>query len=198
MSPNHRLTQQIQFIIEIDKLKTILRQTFLTDSSRRENSAEHSWHLAMMTMVLEEYALPHTDLFRAMKMALIHDIVEIDAGDTFCFDIQGNQHKAQREEKAADRIFGILPQEQQKEMRSLWNEFEARVTPSAKFAAALDRIQPLLHNQQTSGGTWKTHDIKLHQVMKRMSPVQEGTPQLWSFVIQVIDECIADGYLLRE
>lgn len=195
MSINQRLAQQIQFIIEIDKLKTILRQTLLTDSSRRENSAEHSWHLAMMTMVLAEYAPPQTDLFRAMKMALIHDIVEIDAGDTFCFDIQGNQDKAQREEQAATRIFGILPEDQKKEMRLLWDEFEARETPSAKFAAALDRIQPLLHNQQTAGGTWLLHDIKHHQVMKRMAPIEEGTPQLWDFVLQKIDECIAAGYL---
>ena len=191
----NRLKQQLQFIIEIDKLKNVLRQTLLIDGSRRENSGEHSWHLAMMTMILAEYATEGTDLFRAMKMTLIHDLVEIDAGDTFCYDVQGNESKAERELQAAARIFGILPEEQGEELRLLWDEFEARVTPTAKFAAALDRIQPFMHNQQTEGGTWKIHNINRNQVMKRMAPVEEGTPELWDFILAEIENCIAAGYL---
>ncbi|MGB3652533.1 MAG: HD domain-containing protein [Rivularia sp. (in: cyanobacteria)] len=191
----NRLTQQLQFIIEIDKLKNVLRQTLLIDASRRENSGEHSWHLAMMTMILAEYATEGTDLFRAMKMSLIHDLVEIDAGDTFCYDVQGYENKAERELEAATRIFGLLPEEQAKELRLLWDEFEARVTPTAKFAAALDRIQPFLHNQQTEGGTWKIHNINRSQVMKRMAPVEEGTPELWDFILAEIEDCITKEYL---
>ncbi|MGB3760555.1 MAG: HD domain-containing protein, partial [Rivularia sp. (in: cyanobacteria)] len=187
--------QQLQFIIEIDKLKNVLRQTLLIDGSRRENSGEHSWHLAMMTMILAEYATEGTDIFRAMKMSLIHDLVEIDAGDTFCYDVRGNESKAERELEAATRIFGLLPEEQAKELRLLWDEFEARVTPTAKFAAALDRIQPFLHNRETEGGTWKIHNINRSQVMKRMAPVEEGTPELWDFILGEIDNCIAKGYL---
>lgn len=127
-----RLTQQIQFILEIDRLKQILRQTLLTDGSRRENSAEHSWHIAIMAMVFAEYAPPGVDLSRAIKMLLIHDLVEIDAGDTFCYDVQGNQNKAEREEQAAIRLFGLLPSEQARELRSLWDEFEAQATITAK------------------------------------------------------------------
>ncbi|MGB7380770.1 MAG: HD domain-containing protein [Rivularia sp. (in: cyanobacteria)] len=194
MQPN-RLKQQLQFIIEIDKLKNVLRQTLLIDGSRRENSGEHSWHLAMMTMILAEYATEGTDIFRAMKMSLIHDLVEIDAGDTFCYDVRGNESKAERELEAATRIFGLLPEEQAKELRLLWDEFEARVTPTAKFAAALDRIQPFLHNRETEGGTWKIHNINRSQVMKRMAPVEEGTPELWDFILGEIDNCIAKGYL---
>ncbi|WP_414588067.1 HD domain-containing protein [Scytonema sp. PCC 10023] len=190
-----RLTQQIQFIIEIDQLKQVLRQTLLNDGSRRENSAEHSWHLAMMVIVLAEYAPQGVHLLSAIKMVLIHDLVEIDAGDTFCYDVQGNESKAQREAQAALRLFGLLPADQASELRSLWEEFEAQETPTAKFAAALDRIQPLLHNQQNKGGTWLIHNITRDQVMKRMAPVETGAPELWSFVQQVIEDCVAAGYL---
>ena len=193
----NRLKQQLQFIIEIDKLKNVLRQTLLIDGSRRENSGEHSWHLAIMTMILAEYAPAETDLFRAMKMTLIHDLVEIDAGDTFCYDVQGNQSKAERELQAAKRIFGILPEEQGKELRLLWDEFEAKETPTAKFAAALDRIQPFLHNLETKGGTWQIHNINRSQVIKRMAAVEEGTPELWDFMLTEIDNCVAKGYLKK-
>ncbi|NJO41269.1 MAG: HD domain-containing protein [Cyanobacteria bacterium RU_5_0] len=190
-----RLTQQIQFILEIDRLKQILRQTLLTDGSRRENSAEHSWHIAIMAMVFAEYAPPGVDLSRAIKMLLIHDLVEIDAGDTFCYDVQGNQNKAEREEQAAIRLFGLLPSEQARELRSLWDEFEAQATITAKFAAALDRIQPFLHNRETKGGTWRIHEVTRDQVIKRMLPVETGTPELWDFIQQAIGECVAIGYL---
>ncbi len=190
-----RLTQQIQFIIEIDQLKQVLRQTLLTDGSRRENSAEHSWHLAIMAIVLAEYAPEGVDLSHAIKMLLIHDLVEIDAGDTFCYDVQGNLGKAEREAEAALRLFGLLPVELGEELRSLWEEFEARETVTAKFAAALDRIQPILHNQQTQGGTWRIHGVTRDKVMQRVQPVETGAPELWSFVQQLIDDCVAAGYL---
>lgn len=191
----NRLTQQIQFIIEIDKLKLILRQTLLTDGSRQENSAEHSWHLALMAIVLAEYAPSGVDQLRAIKMLLIHDLVEIDAGDTFCYDVQANENKAAKEELAALRLFGLLPVDQADEMRELWQEFEARKTPTAKFAAALDRIQPMLHNQQTQGGTWRIHGITRDKVMKRIAPVETGAPELWFFIQQLIEDCVAAGYL---
>ena len=193
-----RLNQQIQFIIEIDKLKGILRQTRLTDNSRQENSAEHSWHLAIMAIVLAEYSPPSVDLLRAIKMLLIHDIVEIDSGDTFCYDVQGNLDKAAREETAATRLFGMLPEEQGKELRELWEEFEAFETATARFAVALDRLQPLLHNQQNQGGTWQLHGITKNQVIQRMAPVQEVSPVLGLMVEQIIEDCIAAGYLNRE
>lgn len=191
----NRLTQQIQFIIEIDQLKQVMRQTLLTDGSRRENSAEHSWHLAVMASVLAEYAPEGVDIFHAIKMLLIHDLVEIDAGDTFCYDVQGNDGKAEREVQAALRLFGLLPADQGSELRLLWDEFEAGETTTAKFAAALDRIQPLLHNQQTQGGTWRIHGIRRDQVMKRVAVVETGAPELWPFVLQLIDDCVTAGYL---
>jgi putative hydrolases of HD superfamily len=192
---NHRLAQQIQFILEIDKLKLVLRQTLLTDASRRENSAEHSWHLAIMAMLLAEYAPSAIDVLRVLKMLLIHDLVEIDAGDTFCYDVQHNDSKVERELRAADRIFGLLPADQTAEFRTLWEEFEAQVTTEAQFAAAIDRLQPFLHNQQTQGGTWRLHGITQDQVLQRMRPVAAGAPELWSFVEQAIESCVAAGYL---
>ena len=192
-----RLNQQIQFILEVDRLKQILRQSLVSDASRRENSAEHSWHLALMAIVLAEYALPGVDPLCALKMLLIHDLVEIDAGDTFCYDIQGNQNKAEREELAATRIFGLLPDDLAQGLRSLWDEFEARDTPTAKFAAALDRLQPMLLNQQTQGGTWRLHGIAIGQVLQRAEPIAEGTPALWDFIQQVLEDCVAAGYLRR-
>src|SRR5204863_6389117 len=150
-----RLTQQIAFVMEIDKLKTILRQTSLMDNSRRENSAEHSWHLAVMALTLGDYAEPGTDLTHVVKMVLVHDIVEIDAGDTFAYDAQGYTDKNEREERAAARIFGLLPKDQCDELLALWHEFEAIDTPEARFANALDRLEPLLGNYATGGGSWK-------------------------------------------
>lgn len=190
-----RLIQQMQFVVEIDKLKQVLRQTLLTNGSRRENSAEHSWHIALMAIVLAEYAPAPIDLLRVIKLLLLHDLVEIDAGDTFCYDDQGNQSKAERETQAADRLFGLLPPDQTVEFRQLWDEFEAQETPAAKFAAALDRLQPLLNNQQTGGHTWKLHGVTSDRVLQRMAPIQTGAPELWAVVQRVIDECIAAGYL---
>ncbi|NJL38521.1 MAG: HD domain-containing protein [Leptolyngbyaceae cyanobacterium RM2_2_4] len=190
-----RLAQQIQFIIEIDKLKSILRQTLLVDGSRRENSAEHSWHLALMAVLLIEYAPAGVDLLSAIKMLLIHDLVEIDAGDTFCYDLQGNETKAEREVQAANRLFGMLPSEQGAELKQIWHEFESQETVTAKFAAALDRLQPVLHNQQTKGGTWQLHNINREQVERRVKPIETGAPELWTFVQKLLDDCVAAGYL---
>lgn len=192
---NQRLQQQIAFICEIDQLKTVLRQTLLIDRSRQENSAEHSWHLALMALTLAEYAPAEVNLPLAIQQLLLHDLVEIDAGDTFCYDAAANQSKADREAEAADRLFGLLPVDQGSQLRALWEEFEAQRTPTARFAAALDRIQPLLHNQQTAGGTWKLHDITREQVLQRMAPVEAGAPSLWPFVLQVIEDCVEAGYI---
>lgn len=193
-----RLAQQLQFIVEIDRLKQVLRQTLITDASRQENSAEHSWHIALMAVVLSEYAPAEVDLMRAVKMLLIHDLVEIDAGDTFCYDLAGNQDKADRELQAANRLFGLLPPDQSTDLRQLWDEFELQATPTAQFAAALDRIQPFLNNQHTQGGTWKKYGITRSQVLHRMKPVAIGAPALWEFVQQAIESCVAAGYLRDE
>jgi putative hydrolases of HD superfamily len=192
---NQRLQQQMAFICEIDQLKTVLRQTLLMDRSRQENSAEHSWHLALMALTLAEYAPAEVNLTLAMQQLLLHDLVEIDAGDTFCYDVAANQSKAEREAAAADRLFGLLPADQGSWLRALWEEFESQHTPTARFAAALDRIQPLLHNQRTAGGTWKRHGITREQVLQRMAPVEVGAPSLWPFVLQVIEDCAEAGYI---
>jgi putative hydrolases of HD superfamily len=190
-----RLEQQLTFILEIDKLKSVIRQTLLCDSSRRENSAEHSWHLAMMAMLLTEYAAGPVDVMHAMKMVLVHDIVEIDAGDVFAYDAAGNVGKVDREKLAAERIFGLLPDEQGRELRELWEEFEARATPEAKYANALDRLQPLLHNSRTQGGTWGIHKVNRKQVMWRMDPVREGMPEVWPMVLKIVDEACGKQWI---
>lgn len=190
-----RLAQQLQFIVEIDKLKSVLRQTLLTDGSRQENSAEHSWHIALMAVLLAEYAPQPINVLRVITMLLVHDLVEIDAGDTFCYDVQHNQSKVDREMQAAERLFGILPSDQASELRALWNEFEAQETLEAQFAASLDRLQPMLNNYQTQGGTWRQHQITCDRVLHRATPIQTGIPPLWDFVKQMIDDSVAAGYL---
>lgn len=191
-----RLQAQIQFILEIDRLKTVVRQTLLTDSSRQENSAEHSWHLAIMALLLIEHArVKDLDLSRVIKMVLIHDLVEIDAGDTYCYDEAGNLDKAEREKCAADRIFGLLPPDQEKELRGLWEEFEARSTPEARFAAALDRLQPLLNNFQTGGEMWRRHGIRSDKVLARNGVIEEGSQELWAYAASLIRRAIDEGML---
>jgi putative hydrolases of HD superfamily len=190
-----RLLKQIEFVVEIDKLKGIVRQTLLTDGSRQEDSAEHSWHLAVMAMMLSEYATEPIDILRVLKMVLVHDLVEIDAGDTYCYDEEGNRGKVQREREAALRIFGMLPNEQSEQLHALWEEFEARKTAEAKFAAALDRLQPLLNNYRTEGGLWKKHGIKSSQVYARNGIIEEGAPRLWEYADNMIKEAIGKGWL---
>ena len=192
---NDRFDRQIQFIIEIDQLKHVLRQTVLMDASRRENDAEHSWHLAMMAILLSEYAREEVDLLRVVKMVLIHDLVEIDTGDTFCYDEEGQESRVEREQKAADRIFHILPGDLAEELHTLWEEFEARETPEARFAAALDRFQPLLHNFCTQGVAWRKHGITSDQVIARNQHIEAGAPALWAYARQFIEDAVSKGFL---
>jgi putative hydrolase of HD superfamily len=196
MSPKTPLARQIQFVVEIDKLKGVLRQTWLMDGSRRENDAEHSWHLALMAVLLAEYAAePNLDLLRVVKMLLVHDLVEIDAGDTFVYDKAGARDKAAREQKAAQRIFNILPPDQAGALRGLWDEFEARQTPEARFAAALDRLQPILHNYHTQGKAWRAHGITSEEVIAHNRHMAEGAPRLWQYARDLIRDAVEKGYL---
>lgn len=190
-----RFEQQLAFLLEIDKLKSILRQTLLMNGSRRENSAEHSWHIAIMASLLSEYASEAIDTNRVIRMLLVHDLVEIDAGDTFAYDTVGYQDKEERELRAAERIFGLLPQEQGSELKALWLEFEAATTPESQFANALDRLQPLLHNWQTQGGTWRMHKVGKSQVYKRMEPVRKYLPVAWPLVSSIIEQARAADWI---
>jgi putative hydrolase of HD superfamily len=193
---SERFKSQIEFILEVDKLKKILRRTTLLDGSRQENSAEHSWHIALILLVLSEYAdEDNLDLLRVVKLLLAHDLVEIDAGDTYCYDDIGGQDQKARETKAADRIFSILPSDQAVSFRSLWDEYEARETPESRFANALDRLQPLLHNYFTRGHSWQKHGIQKKQVLTRMQPVDDGSRLLWNYVSDLIDDAVEKGYL---
>lgn len=188
--------KQIDFIVEIDKLKNVFRQTTLIDESRRENDAEHSWHLAMMAIVLSEYAnREDIDILRVMKMVTIHDLVEIYAGDTFAYDSVDYCDKYEKEESAAIKIFALLPEDQGEELYNLWQEFEELKTDEAKFAAALDRIQPLLHNYYTNGGTWVKHGVTLEQVKKRFQYVAGGSKVLAKLVENIINESVKKGYI---
>lgn len=190
------LTKKITFIREADRLKAILRRTSIGDRSRNENSAEHSWHLALMVLVLESDLPSSLDIHHVVRMLIVHDLVEIDAGDTFAFDAVGHADKAERERVAADRIFGLLPDPLTRELRTLWEEFEAGASPEARVAVALDRFGALLQNtQQDDGGTWRSHGISRDAVMRRMDPIREGVPELWSYVIETIDRCVARGHI---
>ena len=190
-----RLERQIAFILEIDKIKHIFRQNLLVDGSRRENDAEHSWHLALMAMILEEYSAKPINVSRVIKMVLIHDLVEIDAGDTFCYDAKAGEDKEEREIAAAKRLYGMLPVEQRDEFMGLWQEFEERKTPEAQFAACLDRLQPFLNNYHTQGGTWRMHNIHSGQVRERAVAINEGAPRLGEYVRLLIEDAVAQGIL---
>lgn len=194
--PASRLDQQIAFLAEIDRLKTVVRRTALIDRSRCENSAEHSWHLAMMALVLAEHAPHGTDVLHAVRLALVHDLVEIDAGDTFAYDEGAHLDKAARERAAADRLFAMLPSDLAIELRALWEEFEAGMTAEAKFATALDRFAGLLQNWSGGdGGTWRAHTVTRDAVLRRMEPIREGAPPLWTFVNEVVDAASAAGFI---
>ncbi len=192
-----RLEHQLRFILEIDRLKGVLRRTLLTDRSRAENSAEHSWHLAVMAVLLEEHATGDVDLLRVVKMLLVHDVVEIDAGDTFLYDEEARQNQDEAESRAADRLFGLLPPDQARELRSLWNEFEARESAEARYAYALDRLQPLLHNIATEGVSWQEHGVRSHQVRTMNRPMGEGAPDLWEHARALIEEAVEKGWLVE-
>jgi putative hydrolase of HD superfamily len=193
-----RLERQIAFILEIDRLKSILRRSYLLSDPRHENSAEHSWHLAVMAMVLAEHANSEVNPLRVLQMLLVHDIVEIDSGDTYIYDAAGNDTKAERENAAARRIFGLLPPDQETEIAQLWQEFEARETPEAKFAAALDRLMPLLHNYHTEGRSWREHGITEGQVMSLNSHMNEGSQTLWEYAEALIKDATTKGDLREE
>jgi putative hydrolases of HD superfamily len=193
-----RLCHQIDFLQEIDTLKQIFRRTYILDGSRRENDAEHSWHLAMMALLLSEYAgTDELNLFRVVTMVLLHDVIEIDAGDTYLYDVQAAKDKAERELRAADRIFGLLPEDQEQEFRTLWEEFEARVTPEARFAALLDRLQPLIHNYVTKGASWQEHGVTSAQVKTRWQTddLRDAAPVLWDYAQELIHDSVERGYL---
>lgn len=188
-----RRARQIDFLIEIDQLKNVVRNTLLTDGTRVENSAEHSWHLALMATTLAEHAAPGTDISHAIEILLLHDVVEIDAGDTDCYDEEGYRTKAARERAAAERIFGILPADQAARMRDLWEEFERNETPSAQYANALDRLQPMLLVRHARYREWALRARTPEQVLGRMHPVEKGAPGLWTIVTDMIEEAFRTG-----
>ena len=191
-----RLDQQLIFTAEIDKMTSILRRTMLIDKSRRENDAEHSWHIAVMALLFEEYVSEPVDIGHVIKMCVVHDLIEIYAGDTFAYDVKGNLDKAEREEKAADKLFALLPKEQGAYIRTLWEEFDAMETADSKYAACLDRLQPFFHNTLTEGHTWvESGTTNRAAVEKRMSIVKAFMPDVWPWVEKNIDNAIAKGWL---
>ena len=195
---NERFLQQLRFLEEADKMKNILRMTLVSDGSRRENDAEHSWHLALSAIILYEYAADkeEVDLLRVMKMAIVHDLIEIYAGDTFAYDVAGNETKLLREQEAADKLFALLPPDQGAELRQLWEEFDLMESPDAQFAAALDRIQAFLCNRLTDWHTWRLAKVSGKQVYNRMDMVRVGTPDLWEFVEENIRQAMEDGIIV--
>ena len=196
---NERLKKQMDFILEMDKMKSIMRQTYLANGERKENDAEHSWHLALMCGILAEYSNEPIDVLKTMKMVLLHDAIEIDAGDTYAYDAAGNQTKKEREQKAADRIFPILPEDMAKEYRNLWEEFEESRTPEAKFAHTMDNLQPAMLNVVNNGVSWKEHGIAISQIMKRNAHTAEGSQVLWDYAYEnFFKKNIDDGNIIDD
>ncbi len=194
-SKNIRLDQQLRFTAEIDKMTSILRRTMLIDKSRRENDAEHSWHIAVMALIFYEYATEPVDVARAAKMCVVHDLIEIYAGDTFAYDLEANKGKEEREAAAADKLFAQLPSEQGAELRALWEEFDAMNTPDSKYAACMDRLQPFLHNTLTDGHTWRESGTNRAVVEKRVAIIKEFMPEVYKWVAANLDAAIAKGWL---
>ncbi len=192
---NERLRKQLGFLVEIDKMKNVFRRTLLIDGSRRENDAEHSWHFAVFALILSEYSSETVDVSRVIKIALCHDLVEVYAGDTFAYDSEGHKDKRERELNAADKLFSLLPDDCRDEIRSLWDEFEAKETPEAQFANVCDRIQPLIHNYFTGGHTWKEGDVHAPAVLKRMSVIRDAAPELWKVVTGIVKNSVESGIL---
>ena len=191
------LKEQMNFLIEIDKLKTIERKTKIMHGSRLENDAEHSWHLAMMALILQNNSNNKIDLLKVIKMILIHDLVEIDAGDTFAYDSTGQIDKYDREVQAAKRLFGMLPAEQEQELMDLWIEFENKETDEAKFASSLDRLQPLIHNHNNQGDTWQKYNITSEQVFNRNKEIANGSNDLWEYAQSIINNSVEQGILSK-
>ena len=194
---DERFQKQLDFILELDKEKQILRQTHLSDYSRRENDAEHAWHMAIMLYLLKEYANEPFDLAKAMMMALIHDVVEIDAGDTYAYDEEAKKTQAEREAKAAERIFGLLPEDQRDELRSLFEEYEAQKTPEAHIVRSMDSLQPLLLNDKTEGRDWRSHGVRMEQVIRRQEPGRLGSEKIWEFSRALIERNTREGKILK-
>jgi putative hydrolase of HD superfamily len=192
---SERLQKQLDFIVEADKLKNVFRQSAIINPRRRENDAEHSWHLALMAILLLEHARGEVDLLKVLKMVLIHDLVEIDAGDTFCYDEAAQGDKEERELAAAGRIFALLPEDQEKALWSLWREFETQETVEAKFAASLDRFQPLLLNHHTQGHTWSKPGVNREKVLQRNDILRDNVPPLWEYAQGIIKKAVKEGYL---
>lgn len=195
----NRLQQIFDFCLEIDKEKFIGRQTYLSDSTRKENDAEHAWHMAIMTILLSEYANEKIDVLKTVTMLLIHDIVEIDAGDTYAYDEEAKKTQEERERKAADRIFGLLPDDLREKFRGIWEEFEARETPEAKFARTMDNVQPVMLNAATDGKSWAEHGTKLSQILNRNKTTSEGSEVLWDYSLnQFIRPNLEKGHIINE
>ena len=194
-----RLKKQMDFIREIDKEKQIFRQTYVSDGTRKENDAEHAWHMAIMTFLLSEYANEEIDVLKTIRMILIHDIVEIDAGDTYAYDDAAKATQRQREERAADRLFGLLPEDQAQELRSLWEEFEAGETKEARFARTMDNVQPLLLNDATDGKAWEEHEVPLSKILKRNERTARGSKVLWDYSReQLIEKNVEAGHIIKD
>lgn len=193
-----RLNKQIEFSLEVDKTKDIFRQTYLSSGERKENDAEHGWHMALMAYLLREHANEDIDMLKVIVMILIHDIVEIDAGDTYAFDDNANLDKREREVKAAQRIFNILPEDQAKELYDLWEEFEAYETPEAIYAHTMDNFQPLMLNNATKGRSWKEHGVKLSQMLKRNQKTAMGSQAVWDYAYDIIEDNIEKGNIIRD
>ena len=188
-----RIEQQAAFAVEIDKVKNIFRQTWLADGSRKENDAEHAWHAALITVLLAEYSNEPIDILKVVKMLLLHDLVEIDAGDSYAYDEAAQATAHEREQKAADRIFGMLPKDQRQEFRGLWDEFEEYETPEAKFAHVIDNFQPLLLNDAADGKGWKEHQVKRANIEKRNRKTSKGSKRINEYIEQIIDRNIEKG-----
>ena len=195
---NKRLEDQLSFILEIDKEKEIIRQTHLSNGGRRETDAEHAWHMAIMIYLLREYANEEIDLAKAMMMALIHDVVEIDAGDTYAYDEEGLATQKERESKAADRIFGLLPDDQRDELHALFDEFEAYETPESRFAHVMDNFQPLLLNHTNDGGDWRENHVTKSQIYRRNALTYKGSEEIWNTMKALVDEHIRKGNIRDE
>ena len=195
MTPSPLLEQQIAFIVEIDRLKTVIRQNYLADGSRRENTAEHSWHVTLMAMILSEHAAEPVDRARVLELLLVHDLVEIDAGDTFAYDSVGEQSKAAREQAAAERIFGLLPAAQDERLRAACDEYESSVTPEARFALSLDRLMPMIHNSLTEGRAWQANGVTADKVRHRAESISRGAPALGALAGKLIASSVAAGFL---
>ena len=194
---NDRLKKQMEFVLEIDKEKNIFRQTHLSNHGRKENDAEHAWHMAIMTCLLQEYSNEPIDLAKTMLMCLIHDIVEIDAGDTYAYDTEGLKTQKKREDAAKERIYSLLPEDQKDKLIALFDEFEENKTPEAKFAHAMDNLQPLLLNNSNNGGDWREHQVTADQVYGRQSKTKEGSQRLFELTDMLIQENIRKGNIRR-